>query len=110
MDSYPADYIEHNLPLVVLSGVSESPRSSDDSHSEVYSGVGPTVSFDKPPLQGELIEQILQKFLSADGSQLAWNSSSERSKDSVTGFKIKSIGRVHGCFCWSNQCTQLKEP
>lgn len=94
MEAYPPEYVAHNLPLVVLSGLSSVQElGSKDELREIF-GTGTVISSELPIVDNELSQQLLQDFLSANGAAFAWNSERARSKNNLIGFKFKVIGRV----------------
>jgi solute carrier family 25 protein 38 len=93
MEAYPLDYTAHNLPLVVLSGLCPTPEGADD----LITSRGPLVKAQLPLVQSERREQILQEFLSAEGSDQQWSSRLSRTKTGQTqlvGYKFRAVGRV----------------
>lgn len=102
MDAYPQDYVNHNLPLILLSGL-EAGVEDDNGSSVDYpllAETGPRIFSDFPPLSGAVAEELRSALLEEDGSQKPW-----RSTVSATGtapqikYKIKSIGRVSSLQC-----------
>lgn len=99
MDAYPEDYVNHNLPLVLLSGL----EAEDEDNPEVSINYpliqekGPKIFSDFPPLGGAVAEDLRRALLEQDGSQMPWKSRvniNGNPSASNIGFKIKSIGRV----------------
>jgi trafficking protein particle complex subunit 11 len=98
MEAYPKDYIEHNLPLIILSGLqSQSDLSRDapeQSRNPLLEG-GFRIRTDAEPVTGSTAEGLLQAFLTADSSDSPWNSRATPKKtDNGGSFRIKSVGRV----------------
>lgn len=101
MDAYPEDYVNHNLPLVLLSGLEAG--AEDDSDASVnyplLAEKGPKVFSDFPPLSGAVAEDLRRVLLEEDGTQMAWKSSplssSGNSSSPHMRYRIKSAGRVH---------------
>ena len=95
MDAYPPDYVDHNLPLVVLSGLGANahqehyPRSHD-----LLQENGFTISSHLPVVGGERADQVLEDFLAADGRHWSCNSRAARSNSGLIGFRFKAVGRV----------------
>jgi hypothetical protein len=96
MDVYPPDYLVHNLPLVMLSGLASSqdpePASCNypllqENGVRITSGLLPVTSPNAGPL--------LQYFLELDASHAPW-SSKAANKDVVGSmrFRVKVVGRV----------------
>jgi solute carrier family 25 protein 38 len=94
MEVYPPEYVAHNLPLIVLSGLTgEQEHSGRDELRDIF-GTAAVITSDSPLVASELGQQLLQDFMSADGSAQAWNAEAGRGKTSLMGFKFKVIGRV----------------
>lgn len=87
MDSYPQDYISHNRPLLLLSGLQDAPPS-DEPVPDSLLEKGVKIVSDFPSLQGPIAEDLRNAFFEQDGSRVA------KTRNSEDGFKIKSIGRV----------------
>lgn len=108
MEAYPPEYVAHNLPLVVLSGLSPTQElGSKDEHREIF-GTGTVISSELPPVDNELGQHLLQDFLSGDGAALAWNSEGARSRNNLIGFKFKVIGRVRPTLIVRFECLGIK--
>jgi solute carrier family 25 protein 38 len=97
MDAYPPAYVEHNLPLVVLSGlVRNAELQPPPPVQQLLPGRAiTTVSSDAPLVTGQRAEQLLQEFLAADGTNAPWSprSASAAAKGSH-GFRLRVVGRV----------------
>ncbi|KAF2842389.1 hypothetical protein M501DRAFT_927446 [Patellaria atrata CBS 101060] len=92
MDAYPADYVAHNLPLIVLYGLStheDSQYSSTRSHSPLQDR-GAFINSEWPNLKGERAQELLRDFLKADGTNAPWSS---KSRTELIGFKFRAVGR-----------------
>lgn len=103
MDAYPEDYVNHNLPFVLLSGLEAS--SEDDAITSakypLLSEKGAVIFSELSPVSGAVAEELRSVLLDEDGSRMPWKSrpSLEDNNSSAAGigFKIKSIGRVGFC-------------
>jgi solute carrier family 25 protein 38 len=83
MDAYPADYVAHNYPLVLLSGLCEP---TDDSRAD-----GPLVASQQPLVTDERKDLLLQGFLSLQGNASAPVS---KAKNGSIGYRFRVVGRV----------------
>ena len=96
MDAFGDDYVVHNLPLLLLSGLEGRQHARSDvsqpGASPLYEG-GFRVKTDLPPLDSPDAVRLRETFLAQDGTQGAWKAQSASSTQ-TKGFKIKSIGRV----------------
>nr|POE47438.1 trafficking protein particle complex subunit 11 [Quercus suber] len=92
MEDYPRTYIEHNLPLIIISGLGD--RRDDATASEAHrqeSGV--RIFTSSPDCQSEKAHQLLQQFLARDGSEQPWNAASLPGPVGALYYRMKSIGR-----------------
>jgi hypothetical protein len=98
MEAYPKDYVEHNLPLIILSGLQAqsdlSKDTAEQSRNPLLEG-GFRIRTDAAPVTGPTAERLLRAFLAADSSDIPWNSRATPKKtDNGGSFRIKSVGRV----------------
>jgi len=95
MEAYPSEYVSHNLPLIVLSGLEapEEPALAAPSVSLLEDG-GRTITSDQPLVGGETAQHLLREFGNADGTKAAWNNRPGRLKGDLIGFKFRAVGRV----------------
>jgi hypothetical protein len=96
MDAYPSDFVSHNLPLVVLSGLATSKEvDPPPSVQHVLPGRAITnISSDLPPVEGDRANELLAELLSADGTKAPWNGRDFSRRGITHGFRIRSVGRV----------------
>lgn len=96
MDAYPEDYVAHNLPLVVLSGLGPDTYSSSEDGNEGPSFEGSRVRIfsDFPNLIDSTAEELLQLLLDEDASGAPWNAQYNAGKAAGIGFRVKKAGRV----------------
>lgn len=90
MDAYPPQYIEHNSPLVLLSGLGEQEASTGASQ-EPRQESGARIITESPVCEHE---RLLQEFLALDGSDQAWNAASLPGPSGAIRYRMKTIGRV----------------
>lgn len=90
MDGYPSQYVVHNVPLLVVSGLASSGGAVSQDESQVKSE-GPQVSSSIPIVDTEDAQTLLKYFHDSDASNLAWN---PREHGRQKKFRIKSVGRV----------------
>jgi hypothetical protein len=86
MDGYAPAFVAHNLPFIVISGLSTS-----DGEENGQSGV--QISSEIPPVNTEDGRTILRHFREGDASDLAWNGREHVGRNK---FKIKIVSRVSG--------------
>ena len=101
MDAYPEDYVNHNLPLILLSGLGADAEDDAGSLLEttypLFDEKGYKIFSDFPPLSGGLAEELRRVLLEADSSRMSWRSTASPSGSlslPYTSYKIKSTGRV----------------
>jgi len=95
MDAYPEEYVAHNLPLIVLSGLGSTDGADTSSRPHnVLEENGAVVSTELPPVPGEQAKQLLQEFLNADAKDAPWNGRPGRNKSGLIGFRMRAVGRV----------------
>ena len=96
MDRFPEDYYLHNLPLLLLSGLSTQPRDESDpsgrAHNFLQEG-GFRITIESPAVQGHLAQQLQEAFREQDATNIPWHSQSLATSNGRV-FKISSVGRV----------------
>ena len=103
MDAYPIDYVNHNLPLVLLSGLDAEPEDGLGASVEypLLAERGHKIFSDFPPLSGVIAEELRRVLLEEDGSQMPWRATTGSTGSSPPPhivYKIKSTGRVRTAF------------
>ncbi|KAF7505720.1 hypothetical protein GJ744_000486 [Endocarpon pusillum] len=108
MEAFPEDYIAHNLPLILLSGIGHgeqaAPDSTERSRNLLQEG-GFRIRTDVPPLTDSASEDLLQTFLSFDSTNRISESKDVSVKDKPGAFNIKRVGRVGLCSASSESIT-----
>jgi trafficking protein particle complex subunit 11 len=93
MDAFPEDFVAHNLPLILLSGIGtdDTPLEPPKHSRNLLQEGGFRIRTDTPPLTNPVAEDLLQAFLTfnarGDGFNRSW-------RVSPGAFKIKRVGRV----------------
>jgi len=98
MDTYPAEYINHDAPLIILSGLGDPARlSQQPSYPSLDQGI--QIQSNVPPVAYPEANQLLDIFLDTDKTG-PWPQKIEKSvKGSVAPFfRIKAVGRVAHAF------------
>lgn len=96
MEAFPEDYVAHNLPLIVLSGIGHDERAADSterSRNLLQEG-GFRIRTDLPSLTDLVAENLLQTFLRFDSTGDGFNGKRVFARDSPGAFRIKRVGRV----------------
>ena len=94
MEAYPPEYVEHNLPLVLLSGLGEGQDKAASGTTLPRQENGTRVSVNSPECSGQRAQYLLQQFLQLDGTNQPWNASSLPGPSGSLRYKMKAIGRV----------------
>lgn len=101
MDSYPDEYVTHNLPFVLLSGLEQeaSTESIASDHTRTYLGEGGfRIRAELPPVQGSIAEELLNTLLSYDSTKAPWHSQTPEKGVVKQALKVRSVGRVGQLF------------
>jgi hypothetical protein len=108
MDAYPPEYVQHNLPFIVISGLGNNKELAPPPPVQnVLPGRAATnISSDLPPVTGKYAEALLQDFLSADSTSAPWNGRESGRKGLAHGFRIRAVGRVGRRLPDANMCMQ----
>lgn len=96
MESYPADYVVHNLPLVLLSGLEpdKAETPTGEATQEYLAEGGFRVRAELAPLRHPQIKDLRAALLSYDGSNAPWRVQPADKTEQAHAFKIRSVGRV----------------
>lgn len=96
MEAYPLDYVSHNLPFIVLSGltISQEVDPPPPAHDVLPGRAVTNISTDIPPVEGQRAGELLQEFLNADGTGAPWNGRGFSRRGLTHGFRIRAVGRV----------------
>lgn len=87
MDGYPAGSLDHNVPLLVASGLnSKVPELQLESKPK-----GILLKSELPPLNIKEADMLAQYFEEVDAQGSSWTSVS---RDELFRFRIKAVGRV----------------
>ena len=96
MDRYPDDYVFHNLPLIIVSGLDASDETvldpSGKAHNFLLDG-GFRIKTESPTVKGDLAKQLLHAFRNQDASKLPWHSQALAARNGKV-FRISYTGRV----------------
>ena len=97
MEAFSEDYVRHNLPLILLSGIGRSEEAVVDPRersSNLLQEGGFRIRTDIPPLTDPAAENVLRAFLAFNSASDAHNGRSTSPKGGPGAFKIKKVGRV----------------
>ncbi|PNS19776.1 hypothetical protein CAC42_7743 [Sphaceloma murrayae] len=94
MEAYPQQYVEHNLPLIALSGLG---GLSDEDIKTTSSGLshppGARISIDRPELPDEIGQALRTEIYKAVGTSLPWNVTGNEARPGLIGFRFSNVGR-----------------
>ena len=88
MDELPTEYTEHDLPLLVLSGLGH------DGDSDMQNVSGTRLAIQTPECEGERAINLRQQFLARDGRGSAWNTNCLPGPNGSLKYHMQSVGRV----------------
>lgn len=87
MDGYPLGSLDHNVPLIVVSGLSSDPPVQ----SSKTNGRGILLRSDLPPLEGKEVNFLESYFAEVDERGASWT---VVTREEPFRLRIKSVGRV----------------
>ncbi|KAK4547428.1 hypothetical protein LTR36_001084 [Oleoguttula mirabilis] len=94
MEAYPGPYVQHDSPLVFLSGLGERPDENRSGTSIPRQESGTRIVTASAECEGDRATQLLDKLLGHDGSQRAWNSAAQSGPKGGLRYRMKPIGRT----------------
>jgi hypothetical protein len=97
MNAFPADYVVHNLPLLLFSGLepeSNKEQAAVDHAKVLLQEGGFRIKTDAPPVSGDVADILRESLLQSDASLANWNGKAIAAKEYAGGYKIRSVGRV----------------
>ena len=92
MQAYPQEYVEHNLPLVFLSGLGERQDHTGVAPSKRENGT--RIVTGSAECSGVRARQLLDQLLNLDGSKQPWNAQALPGPSSTLKWRMRTIGRV----------------
>ncbi|CAK4033998.1 Hypothetical predicted protein [Lecanosticta acicola] len=96
MEAYPPQYVQHNLPLVLLSGLGEHETTHQSSSIQPRRAEsGAKIAIGARECRNEQSRQLLGEFVSRDGTGDAWNGVALPAPPASMRFRIKTIGRTY---------------
>ena len=107
MDAYPPQYVEHNLPLVLLSGLGEDQAIDQAEVRSRGNESGTRVHSESPTCLSERSSLLRKSFSALDGTASAWTSKSLPGPSATLRYRIKAFGRVEmamECVDLLNRC------
>ena len=95
MEDFPREYTEHNLPLVLLSGLGENDGRPDGGDQQIpRQESGTPISMQSAECEGDRARQLLQQLLQQDGRDQAWSAKALAGPTGTMKYAMKPIGRV----------------
>jgi solute carrier family 25 protein 38 len=93
-ESYPPEYVAHNVPFVVLSGLREGEESDIAQVPERYGEGALRIHCDFPPVKKQRAESLVWAFRSFERKDDQWDTKPVVEGSNVMGLKFKVVGRV----------------
>lgn len=95
MNAYPEDYVVHNLPLILLSGLQEGQddSTSGDRTRAFLSEGGFRITTDLPEVRSDAAQTLLEALLKHDSTDKPWHERGSQAEHNGV-FRIRSVGRV----------------
>lgn len=94
MDDLPVGYTDHNLPLVLLSGLDDADHTGTGGNGVPRQESGTKLVIQSAACEGEKARHLLQQFVKRDGSNSAWNAGNLPGPVGSMNYCMKAIGRV----------------
>lgn len=94
MEDLPKEYTEHNLPLVLLSGLGEDSGPDGGRAKLPREESGTRISLQSTECQGDRARALRQQLMHQDGRDLAWSAKALAGPTGTMKYAMKSIGRV----------------
>ncbi len=94
MEAFPHEYVEHDLPLVFLSGLGQPASDSACSSTTSAGESGTRIHLASPECSSERAQSLRESFLETDGSRRSWNASSLPGPIGKLPYKMKVMGTV----------------
>lgn len=94
MEDFPKEYTEHNLPLVLLSGLGVDSGADGGNTQLPRQESGTRIGMQSVECEGERARQLLHKLMQQDGRDHAWNAKALAGPTGTTKYAMKPIGRV----------------
>ena len=92
-EGYPDDYVTHNVPLVVLSGL---PTNTDETLDlpPSYRDGALKIHGELPPVTGQSAEDLVRAFQAYERKPDQWDAKPVVEGSNVMGFRFRVTGRV----------------
>lgn len=94
MEVYPPAYVEHDLPLVFLSGLGEQTEDHPSGQPPVRPESGTRINTSSAECTSDRAKQLLKELLQHDGRQESWNASALPGPTGSLKYQMKVTGRV----------------
>ncbi|KIV98698.1 uncharacterized protein PV09_09526 [Verruconis gallopava] len=94
-EGYPADYVTHNVPFVVLSGLQTDEEGDGAEVPLSFRDGALRIRCELPPVTGVQAKQVLDTFRKFERRNDQWDPRPVLSGSNVMGFKFRSVGRTY---------------
>jgi hypothetical protein len=93
-EGYPPEYVTHNTPFIVLSGLEADEKLDIAQVPPRYRDGALRIRCDLPPVMGPLAADVLEAFHSFERKDGQWDSKPVVEGSNVMGFRFRVTGRV----------------
>ncbi|QIX01556.1 hypothetical protein AMS68_007073 [Peltaster fructicola] len=95
MEELPAEYTEHNLPYVLLSGLIDEDSQQQQAGSRQRQDSGTRIFADSPLCGEQRARSVLAQLLKWDGRHQPWNAISLPGPTGTLKYRLRSLGRSY---------------
>lgn len=94
MDVYPPEYVIHNVPLLILSGLTSTAKVEDQITTPLSFASGPKLVSEQSAVTGTAADELLDIFHEFNVNDVPWNNRPGRGKMGTMAFRIRTTGKV----------------
>lgn len=96
MDAYPPDYTAHCMPVLALSGLTDTDTSDPvpDTKAEAEADTDRTVTTTTTTIPAPISAQLRTHFLEFDGSSIVWRDRASLRRGGALPFRIRLLDKV----------------
>lgn len=108
-EGYPSEYVQHNVPLIVLSGLGNAAtdKKATSKLPLVYRDGALRIHGDLPPVTGPIADELLSTFHAFERRDDQWDAKPVVEGSNVMGFKFRITGRVRHNLMYSASLPKL---
>lgn len=95
MEAYSGEYVGHNLPFILLSGLEGSSETEYGLAADSpYLRNGIKIASDQPLCSGRAAQHLRDEFIKTDATHRPWLNGIEGEAARTLSFKMRAVGRV----------------